>query len=49
MVHWDGYTIFSVISGIALVVMAILFSGLIGLLFAVRDRVLAWQKGIVRW
>ena len=33
----------------ALVVMAILFSGLIGLLFAVRDRVLAWQKGIVRW
>jgi hypothetical protein len=24
MVHWDGYTIFSVISGIALVVMAIL-------------------------
>ncbi|EGD59472.1 binding-protein-dependent transport systems inner membrane component [Novosphingobium nitrogenifigens DSM 19370] len=33
----------------ALIVMAFLFSGLIGLLFAVRDRVLAWQKGIVRW
>ena len=33
----------------ALIVMAILFSGLIGLLFVVRDHVLAWQKGIVRW
>jgi len=33
----------------ALIVMALLFSGLIGLLFAVRDRVLAWQRGIVRW
>lgn len=33
----------------ALIVMATLFSGLIALLFAVRDRVLAWQKGIVRW
>ncbi|MDF0546021.1 ABC transporter permease subunit [Sphingobium sp. H39-3-25] len=33
----------------ALIVMALLFSGLISLLFHVRDRVLAWQKGIVRW
>lgn len=33
----------------ALIVMALLFSGLISLLFQVRDRVLAWQKGIVRW
>lgn len=33
----------------ALIVMAFLFSGLITLLFTVRDRVLAWQKGIVRW
>lgn len=33
----------------ALIVMALLFSGLISLLFFVRDRVLAWQKGIVRW
>ncbi|KSB91844.1 ABC transporter permease [Caulobacter vibrioides] len=33
----------------ALIIMALLFSGLIGLLFAVRDRVLAWQKGMVRW
>jgi len=33
----------------ALILMALLFSGLISLLFAVRERVLAWQKGIVRW
>ncbi|MGS0891075.1 ABC transporter permease [Burkholderia stagnalis] len=33
----------------ALLVMALLFSGLIALLFAVRDRVLAWQKGTVQW
>jgi NitT/TauT family transport system permease protein len=33
----------------ALIVMAFLFSGLISLLFLVRDTVLAWQKGIVRW
>ncbi|KVD56633.1 sulfonate ABC transporter permease [Burkholderia ubonensis] len=33
----------------ALLVMALLFSGLIALLFAVRDRTLAWQKGTVKW
>ncbi|OWT72813.1 MULTISPECIES: ABC transporter permease [unclassified Achromobacter] len=33
----------------ALIVMALTFSGLITLLFAVRDRVLAWQKGVVKW
>ncbi|MDN7861998.1 ABC transporter permease subunit [Burkholderia multivorans] len=33
----------------ALIVMALLFSGLIALLFALRDRVLAWQKGTVQW
>lgn len=33
----------------ALIVMALLFSSLIALLFAVRDRALAWQKAIVRW
>ncbi|WLE63640.1 ABC transporter permease subunit [Burkholderia plantarii] len=33
----------------ALIVMALLFSGLITLLFAVRDRALAWQKGTVKW
>jgi NitT/TauT family transport system permease protein len=33
----------------ALLIMALLFSGLISLLFLVRGRVLAWQKNIVRW
>ena len=33
----------------ALLVMAIVCSGLITLLFRVRDRLLAWQKGLVRW
>jgi NitT/TauT family transport system permease protein len=33
----------------ALFVMAALCSGLITLLFKVRDRVLSWQKGTVKW
>lgn len=33
----------------ALLVMAVLCSGLITLLFAVRDRLLGWQKGTVKW
>ncbi len=33
----------------ALLIMIVLFSGLITLLFRVRNRVLAWQKGLVRW
>lgn len=33
----------------ALIVMALLFSSLITLLFAVRDRSLAWQRGTVKW
>ncbi|MGU3399982.1 ABC transporter permease [Brucellaceae bacterium D45D] len=33
----------------ALIIMAIVFSGLITLLFTVRDRVLTWQKGDVKW
>lgn len=33
----------------ALLVMALLFSGVITLLFALRDRVLSWQKGMVQW
>lgn len=33
----------------ALMVMALLFSSLIALLFAVRDRALAWQRGAVKW
>lgn len=33
----------------ALVIMAVLFSGLISLLFRIRDRALSWQKGLIRW
>ena len=33
----------------ALLIMALLCSGLITLLFRLRDRLLAWQKGLVRW
>jgi len=33
----------------ALLLMALLFSGIITLLFLVRDRVLSWQKGTVKW
>ena len=33
----------------ALLVMAVLCSGLITLLFTVRDRALSWQKGTVKW
>lgn len=33
----------------ALVVMALMCSGLVALLFRVRDHILAWQKGLLRW
>lgn len=33
----------------ALLIMAFLCSGLITLLFHLRDRLLAWQRGLVRW
>jgi NitT/TauT family transport system permease protein len=33
----------------ALAIIALLFSGLILLLFKIRDNVLSWQKGLVRW
>lgn len=33
----------------ALLVLALMCSGLVTLLFRVRDRLLAWQKGMVRW
>ena len=33
----------------ALVIMAVFFSSLMTLLFKVRDRVLEWQKGVIRW
>lgn len=33
----------------ALIVMALICSGLVKLLFVVRDRLLSWQKGVVQW
>jgi NitT/TauT family transport system permease protein len=33
----------------ALIVMALACSGLITLLFRLRDRLLSWQKGLVQW
>jgi NitT/TauT family transport system permease protein len=33
----------------ALVIMSAFFSGLMTLLFKVRDWVLGWQKGVIRW
>jgi NitT/TauT family transport system permease protein len=33
----------------ALIVMALMCSGLISLLFLLRDRLLSWQKGLMRW
>jgi NitT/TauT family transport system permease protein len=44
----QGYASYANMYG-ALILMTILFSSLISLLFAVRDRVLVWQKGIVKW
>ena len=33
----------------ALVIMAIFFSSIMTLLFRIRDRVLVWQKGMIKW
>jgi NitT/TauT family transport system permease protein len=33
----------------ALLIIIVLFSGLITLLFRIRNRALSWQKGLVRW
>jgi NitT/TauT family transport system permease protein len=33
----------------ALVIMSVFFSSIMSLLFVVRDRVLVWQKGMIRW
>jgi NitT/TauT family transport system permease protein len=33
----------------ALLVMALMCSGLVTLLFHVRDRLLVWQKGLLKW
>ncbi len=33
----------------ALIIMALLCSGIVKLLFVIRDRLLAWQKGLLQW
>jgi NitT/TauT family transport system permease protein len=33
----------------ALIVMALMCSGVISVLFCIRDRLLTWQKGLLRW
>ena len=33
----------------ALIIMAVFFSAPHDMLFKVRDRVLGWQKGVIRW
>jgi NitT/TauT family transport system permease protein len=33
----------------ALLLMSLLFSGLITLQFKVRNRLLSWQRGLMRW
>ena len=33
----------------SLIIMAVFFSTLMTLLFKLRDRVLKWQKGVIKW
>jgi NitT/TauT family transport system permease protein len=33
----------------ALIIMSVFFSGLMTVLFRIRDRLLSWQKGVIRW
>jgi NitT/TauT family transport system permease protein len=48
-VKWQqGYAEYGKVFG-ALVIMAAFFSGLLTLLFKVRDWVLVWQKGVIKW
>jgi NitT/TauT family transport system permease protein len=48
-VKWQqGYADYAKVWG-ALVIMGVFFSGLLKLLFTVRDWVLVWQKGVIQW
>jgi NitT/TauT family transport system permease protein len=48
-VSWaQGWAEYGKVYG-ALVIMAVFFSTIMTLLFKVRDRVLVWQKGMIRW
>jgi NitT/TauT family transport system permease protein len=48
LVWKKGYAEYDKVFG-ALVIMAVFFSTIMTLLFKVRDRVLKWQKGVIRW
>ncbi len=48
-VSWaQGWAEYGKVYG-ALVIMAVFFSTIMTLLFKVRDRVLVWQKGVIKW
>jgi NitT/TauT family transport system permease protein len=48
-VKWQqGYADYAKVYA-SVLIMAVFFSALMTLLFAVRDRVLRWQKGVIRW
>jgi NitT/TauT family transport system permease protein len=48
-VKWQqGYAEYGKVFG-ALVIMGVFFSGLLTLLFKVRDWILVWQKGVIQW
>ena len=44
----QGWAEYSKVYG-CLAIVAAIFSTIIALLFRVRDRVLVWQKGVIRW
>ena len=44
----QGYMEYAKVYG-ALIIMAVFFSAIMTVLFKVRDRVLQWQKGVIRW
>jgi NitT/TauT family transport system permease protein len=44
----QGYMEYAHMFG-AIIIMAVFFSGLMTLLFLARDRVLKWQKGVIKW
>jgi NitT/TauT family transport system permease protein len=44
----QGYAEYDHVYG-ALIIMSAFCSGMLTLLFKIRDRVLGWQKGMIRW
>ncbi len=44
----QGYAEYAKVYGV-LIIMSFFFSGIMTLLFKIRDRVLGWQKGMIRW